>query len=81
MERMKELNLAQISSCNSFPLSHYGKMKCQRREIKKKVGFVEENIIHLLLNHPLKSKRLGIGVREETQTKTTKSLHYLVKRY
>ncbi len=25
----------------------------------------EENIIHLLLRHPLKSKRLGIGVRDK----------------
>lgn len=31
----------------------------------EKSQFAEENIIHLLLNHPLKSKRLGIRVREE----------------
>lgn len=38
---------------------------------KRTEKFKEENIIHLLLSHPLKSKRLGIGVREKKKKNCT----------
>ncbi len=40
----------------------------------------EENIIHLLLRHPLKSKRLGIGVRDkEKKSKALLVISHLKK--
>lgn len=57
-------------------------MRMKTTEIKrwekngKTEKFKEDKSIHLLLSHPLKSKRLGIGVRDEE-----KKLHYQVKHY